>query len=162
MPYHRSVIGLRSACECEPPSFASVAPKMTTYKALGRRFERKVAAAMPYAQHGRWFHFEDVNGPGCCSPDLWFWHKSCPFVVEVKHTFILAAMTQITELYAPVMEMVYGRPVRGAVVARNLIPEALKYPLARSWSEALSLAEGGRVVVLGWLGRDKSFFALRP
>ena len=116
---HRVVKGLLEAHPClKPRGIPQNRPRGA--KAMGLRFERAVAKALPDAAHGQWFDFQDSNGPGYCQPDLFFVFPDCVVVLECKYTWVPAAQGQIFDLYAPVLGKVFGRPVGGIVVCKNL------------------------------------------
>jgi hypothetical protein len=94
--------------------------KLSGLPALGKRYENRVAKALPGAVHGPWFKYYDANGLGYCSPDFVL---SCPegiLVLECKLTWTEEALAQLRGLYIPVLEKVTGLPVVGGVVLKSL------------------------------------------
>jgi hypothetical protein len=94
-------------------------------KLKGLQYERAVAGALPADWlHGQWFKFCDEGGVGYCQPDFIRVTATMVFVLECKLTDVMEAKGQLLGLYLPVLRHVFGRPVRGIVVARTLTPES--------------------------------------
>jgi len=78
-------------------------------KAAGLRYEKALAAAIPRAEHGQWFEFTDLNGPGHCQMDLLIVGNKRVVILECKLTDVQTGRAQL------------GRPVfshRSAGLAR--------------------------------------------
>lgn len=121
-------------------------------KAEGIRYEKALARALPKANHGQWFEFEDSNGRGYCQTDLIFSWKGQIVVLEAKYTWRMAGHRQIEQLYRPILAKITGKPVLGVVVCKRLRP-AVAYPVFGDLEEALR-ASGpqGPGPVWHWLG----------
>jgi hypothetical protein len=53
-------------------------------KALGVKYEKALAGALPGWKHGQWFQFKDINGYGYCQVDLMIELEACVIVLEAK------------------------------------------------------------------------------
>lgn len=147
----RRVEGLIWARQCSKPGCI---PKSRPRgkKAAGLRYERDLAAALPGATHGQWFEFEDSAGHGWCQPDLFICGTEAIWVLEAKYTWKRGAQAQISRLYKPVLERVFGLPVRGIVVCKVLTRETPQGAICRSLEEAKARSAGPLPVVLHWIG----------
>eukprot|EP00919_Chromeraceae_sp_WS-2016_P052876 GHVR01125558.1.p1 GENE.GHVR01125558.1~~GHVR01125558.1.p1 ORF type:complete len:179 (+),score=7.23 GHVR01125558.1:131-667(+) len=123
-------------------------------KALGIAYERAAQAALPIAKPNPWFMFRDKNGLGYCSPDLVLIGSGLALVIECKLSDIPEARTQITQLYAPVLQMALGLPIRGLVVTKHI--NAASTRVVDSWENALAIMRRDLNVIptLHWLGRS--------
>lgn len=147
---YRQIIGLRSAVPCGRPA---VIPKSRPRgaKAEGLRYEKLAAKALPGANHGQWFAFEDLNGPGYCQPDL-IWNRPGEiWVADCKLTWTPYAFAQLGELYVPVLEKAYGRRVRPLIIAKHLTRETPVSSIVGSVSEAIISPHPFPVV--HWIGK---------
>lgn len=146
-------------------------PKWRGTKGQGLRFQQAAANAIrqPF-QHGqangtssgqahpvpvfpdKWFKYHDANGIGYCSPDILLLdgHQIC--IIECKLTWTPEAIGQITELYAPVVNMVYERTTTGIILARHLTPATPLDTLSTTLAQALAFARQGLIPTLHWLG----------
>jgi hypothetical protein len=122
-------------------------------KALGVKYEKALAGALPGWKHGQWFQFKDINGYGYCQVDLMIELEACVIVLEAKHTWVASGHRQITELYKPVLEKVYKKPVIGILVCKNLTGQTPQGGIVGGLGEALSRVEKIGPVVWQWLGR---------
>jgi hypothetical protein len=89
-------------------------------KGEGLRFEKALAKRLLGARHGLWFKFQDFNGIGYCSPDFIVNYEQFVLVIEAKLTDTDEGRAQIEQLYSPVLQMHYRRPIRGVLVCKNL------------------------------------------
>jgi hypothetical protein len=109
---------------------------------------------MPGCQHGQWYEFRDANGIGHCQPDVVLHSQFAVAVFEAKYTWVPEGHSQISQLYRPVLEMVYGRPVIGVVVCKVLVPGMPRaVRVTATVADAISSAFGGAPCVLHWLGK---------
>lgn len=120
---------------------------------MGLRYERVLAKALPMAKHGQWFEFEDKYGRGFCQVDLMLEMPRGILILEAKYTWVPEGHCQIEGLYSPVVEMALGKPCKGMVVCKKLIPGMPRELeiVSDLESGARALASGNRVV-LHWLG----------
>lgn len=151
MTRHRVVSGLKYATTCERPEFIPRS-RPRGVKGDGLRYERKVAKAVPGAEHSPWFMYFDHNGEGWCNPDLMLRVPQGIVVLECKLTDTWQAKAQIEELYAPVVAMATGERVFGITVARNLSPRTELRSVVGTLSSALERALAGEIPLLHWLG----------
>jgi hypothetical protein len=149
---HRVVDGLEWASPSPRPGFGP--SRARGAKALGLRYERQVARAVPGAEHGLWWQFRDRAGHGWCQTDLVVRGARRTLVLEAKLTWTWRGHTQIGQLYRPVLEAALGLPVVGVVVCRTLRPETSAVAAVRgTLREAVAAALEGRHAVWHWLGR---------
>lgn len=118
---HRVVKGLKWVQTAEGPFGRA---RARGAKAKGLQYERALARALPWAQHGPWFEYEDSKGLGLCQPDFVIEEEERVIVLEAKYTWTLQGHLQIEQLYRPVLEMLLGKPVVGIEVCKVLLPEA--------------------------------------
>lgn len=147
MRSHRTIVNLISA---EPSS--NPWPKRRRYrgtKKLGISYEKLVAKETK-GVHNQWFRFIDANGQGYCCPDVLLDLPEGLFVLECKLSDRDEAKTQLTDLYLPVVSLVYGKTAHGIVVTKHVT--AYSTNICESLSSAMSKAEGS-VPTLHWLGR---------
>lgn len=141
----RRVQGLKWAREALFPPWPKPRARANA-RGAGIRYERAIAGALPQAKHGLWLEFEDRKGHGFCQPDFILKLTHDLVVLESKLTDTPGAQDQLTQLYLPVVEMVYSSKVRGLVVAKNLTPESF----AIAPGILFALAQNSKVV--HWLG----------
>lgn len=122
-------------------------------KGAGLRYEAAVAAAIPKSVHNPWFEYHDSAGHGWCSPDVVIHFAEAIAVLECKLTDTPTAYSQLTQLYKPVLEMVYGKPVIGVIVVKHLTPETRIKSVVCGANAALGRASLGEIPILHWLGR---------
>lgn len=151
-PSHRIVSGLLFASPCERPR-AIPKGRPRGAKAAGLRYESRVAAAFPLCAHNPWFEFHDSAGHGWCSPDVVLHFDNAIVVLECKLTETQVAYSQLTQLYQPVLQRAYGKPVLGIVVCKHLTPETELKRVVTSADAALARAQFGEIPILHWLGR---------
>lgn len=119
-------------------------------KAIGLRYEKALAKALPSARHGLWFEFADANGRGFCQPDFLIELFGVPFVLETKLRDCCGGLAQIAELYQPVMSMVLGKRVCGIAIVRTLSALPPSITAHQGLREAANAALGGTPSVLLW------------
>lgn len=135
----RRVVGLQFAAPA--PASPWPVPRARGVKALGLRFERKVAKALaPAALHSQWLRFRDNNGPGYCSPDVLLACGETLWVLECKLSDWAAADAQIEHLYKPILQTLWPGPVRGMVVLKHLNPLIPQDRRVETLDEALAHA----------------------
>ena len=128
-----------------PPTRRSRGPK-----ALGLRYERQIKAALPAAEAGIWWQFQDENGPGACQTDFLLLGREFALVLEAKYTYTQDAWPQLFELYRPVVERATGRAFLGVQICKILTPEARN--VVHSLQEANRAVRFGGLVTLHWSG----------
>jgi hypothetical protein len=69
---------------------------------------------------GRWISFIDRNGPGFAQPDAFLQSPHATICFECKLTLCEAGRLQIQELYRPLLRALFGLPVVGVLMCRNL------------------------------------------
>ncbi len=82
--------------------------------------------------------------------------------MEAKYTWKRGAARQISGLYSPVLEHVYGLPVRGIVVCKVLTRETPRHAVCHSLVDAMERAAGPFPAILHWLGAGLEPFRGRP
>jgi len=133
---HRIVSGLKSAVPIDRPKCIPRS-RPRGVRSLGLRFERQLAAALPEANHGQWFEYEDDNGKGYCQTDLIISFEDHLAVLECKLSNVESAYRQLNELYLPVVRRAYGRRVAGIVVTRHVTQVKRKNDICESLKLAL-------------------------
>jgi len=99
---------------------------------------------------GRWIEYSDTGKRHFAQPDFFRVDPTRVTVFEVKLTQCPAGELQISQLYRPLLECIYQRPVIGVLVCRTLWykPQAL----ILNPEDALRIESDG-VLTLHWLGR---------
>ncbi len=147
----RQISGLIWAKSCGRPKSIPVS-RPRGRKAAGVRYERQLAAAVPQAQHGQWFEFQDRAGLGWCQADLLLKTKVGIAVLEAKYTWTPDGHKQVERLYIPVVEKVYNCPAFGMVVCRVLTSDTPRDWIRRDLATALERAACCLPTVLHWIG----------
>jgi hypothetical protein len=131
-------------------------------KALGVRYEREVAQALPVAEAGVWWEFEDQGGRGYCQTDLLVIGARSVLVLEAKYTYTVDAWRQLLGLYQPVVERALGLPVLPVQVCKVLVPQARN--VTTDLESAVELARSANWATLHWIGAkgQKLWPPLRP
>lgn len=150
----RRIVGLVWARRAERvPSFATGVRRPRGAKREGLLYERLLADALPEAEHGIWWEFQDQNGPGWCQTDLVLVGARSVLVLECKYSATDEAWGQIEHLYRPVLERALGQEVLGVQVARNLYGKPQPgIQICHTLVEAISIARNARRPLLHWKG----------
>ncbi len=125
---HRIIAGLQTASTCGKPSNIPLVSRLRGTKRLGLKYEKDFGKALAarYPRNciaGQWFRFIDANGHGYCQPDLLVKKPDEVILFECKLTDTEKGRSQLARLYFPVVQHVFGLPVRGVVVTRHLSKE---------------------------------------
>lgn len=144
---HRVIRGLKWARSGTGPELPTRRPRGA--KALGIRYERALARALPAAQHGQWWEFEDSAGHGWCQTDLIGEFGGQVVILEAKYSWVEKGHEQMEQLYAPVVEMATGRAPLMVQVCKNL-RQGVRH-VSGDLEAAIAKARSGRSV-LHWLG----------
>lgn len=89
-------------------------------RVAGLKYEEALAHALPFAEHGQWFYFRDLNGPGHCQSDFILRVLDQLVILETKLADAEAAREQLRYLYEPVIESALGQRPVGIAVLRHL------------------------------------------
>lgn len=162
MGFHRIIDSVREAVARPEGPWGGRASRPRGAKALGVRYEKALAAALPDAKRGQWWEFVDSNGPGWCQTDLMVEGERSVLVLEAKYSWVMQGHTQLELLYRPVVELALGKPLLGVVVCKSLragMPPDVR--VVGDLPSAVELARQRRRVVLHWLGSGPLFPAPR-
>lgn len=151
---HRIISGLQEAKPCARPSFAT-GRRATGTRAQGLAYERAVAKALPGAIQGPWFWFRDSGGEGWCSPDLLYVGERAVVVIECKLGDAPLGQSQVAQLYRPVMQQVYAKPVYGLVITKSLARVRDLTGIYTNLLGALRHAHKIPVPIVHWLGHSR-------
>lgn len=140
---------------CPPPPGRDGPHRRTGTKALGLAYERKVAEALTAqaptkVYRGRWFEYCDRGTVRHCQPDVMLRYGEEVLVVEVKLSDTPVAYTQLRGLYLPVAREVFGRQVRGVVVAKHVKRDSRR--TYGTIQEALAATTSDGIGLVHWLG----------
>ena len=126
-----------------PPVFGKAKGSNQASK-LGLRYENRVYRQLTKLEdrfnkitHNPWFEFEDINGPGVCSPDIVMMMGNLGIIVEVKLSWVEIALRKLNDLYVPVVSAALNARFTPLVVCRNLLPSSP--PAAYTVRDALAL-----------------------
>ena len=137
-----------------PPSFAKNSRIRGRAKKAGVQYEKAIQESLPGGwTRGQWIEFMDAAGHGYCQLDF---HHCCldgVVVLESKLSWVPEGHSQLELLYRPVVEMIWGKPMIGLVVAKRLTPEC-KAAIAQTLPSAINAAKSSRKVVLHWTGKS--------
>lgn len=126
-------------------------------KKQGVLYERALAAELGADwRHGQWFEYEDQNGHGYCQVDFLRRTSDATVVLEAKLSWLPEAHQQISHLYGPVLEWIWGVPVIGVVVAKRLVP-GMNAAIAHNLPTALEAARAVSRVALHWPGKTSLY-----
>lgn len=157
---HRIVSELFSASESiGPRSFIGKIRRPRGAKGEGVRFERAFGKSLGSALSGQWFEFFDENGKGYAQTDHLLFSTSAVYCIECKLGNIPSGRKQFSELYKPILEMVYQRPAYGIVCARYVSEDSEPKLIQHSLTAALA-ASHSRITTLQW--RERMPLALPP
>jgi hypothetical protein len=109
---------------------------------LKREFEDLVVA--------QWLEFLDENGRGFAQPDVYLVGPHSVVLFEAKLTQRDSALSQIGQLYRPLLRFIYKRPVVGVLVCKNLRKDPGRWAIY-SPAEVLDLTEE-HIYTWHWLG----------
>ena len=150
----RAIVGLHYAALClRPANIPKGRPKGA--KAAGLRYEKALAAVISRAEHGQWFEFTDLNGPGHCQMDLLIVGNKRVVILECKLTDVQTGRAQLEDLYFPIARQVWPdkRPL-GIVAARHLSKENQLELVETTLKGAILRAETQQVIpTLHWIER---------
>jgi len=151
---YRSIVGLQYAAMClRPAHIPRSRPKGA--KAAGLRYEKALSAAIPRAEHGQWFEFQDMNGPGHCQMDLIIVGSKRVVLIECKLTEVEQGQNQLRDLYFPIAEMVWpDKKPLGIVAARHLSKTPDLTLVETTLKGAMERAERQKIIpILHWMER---------
>lgn len=120
-----------------------LAAKGLTYE---RQVGKRLAKAWPNVVGHQWFRFWDREGPGFCQTDYYIVLPNQVLLIECKLTETPRGFEQIGLLYRPILSELYGLPVTGVMVCRNLVSRTSPC-LIRNVQESLR-APGGNFLCL--------------
>lgn len=151
---HRVIKGLKWVTICGTPSFAQGVRRPRGAKAKGLKYEREIAQTLGCSAGsswiaGQWFEFADANGKGYAQVDFMSIQSDAVVVLEAKLSWCPEGHTQLEQLYRPLIEMAFRKPMVGLVICKHLIPEC-KGAIASTLGSALQAARSCRNVVLHW------------
>lgn len=100
--------------------------KLKGARAKGKRYERAFNKVVKIWGEGKgeiyigaWIHFVDANGRGYAQPDQFLVLEDKIILFETKLTETDTAKEQTMELYVPLLERIFARPVVACEVFRN-------------------------------------------
>ena len=124
--YHK-VQSLHSVRLLQTSPWGGKSPKLKGCRAKGKTYERTVARLLARSLdssaelfYNQWIAFTDSTGSHYCQPDLYIVLPSYVLLLEVKLTQTESAEGQMSELYKPVLEALYSRPVVMVQICKNL------------------------------------------
>ena len=155
----RTIVDLRWARELDERPKCIPKGRPRGVKKLGVRYERAFGEAVvrrfPEAKLAQWFEFEDANGHGYCQTDVLVEFGNVVVVVECKLTHVLQGYVQLRKLYTPIVERVYGKPVKGIITVRYLTRKSDVSEIVDSFGAAI-LRSNGKIPTFHWLGEGYS------
>ena len=116
---HRVISGLTSASLGDrnlPPK------KVKGLKASGLAYERKVNKILREnysAITSQWIHFSDINGYGYAQPDAFIEKDTFVLCIEIKLKENSVGYLQMFQLYRPLLEHIYKKPVYCLQICKN-------------------------------------------
>jgi len=119
-------------------------------EAAGVRFERDVEAHLSAfgASRGVWFEYHDAQGHGFAQVDFLWRQRDYIIVGEAKLTWCTLAYMQLRKLYFPLLRTLFGLPVGGLVVCKNVTRETPRESVTSEVALALRAAQSGFIPVL--------------
>ncbi len=118
---HRIISRLESAAECDPV-FTPSKLKGSRAKGLAyqRQVEKELASLWAGVRSGQWFLFFDAFGRGHAQPDAFVVFPTHVLLFEIKLTQTHEAFLQMAQLYSPILEHVYKRPIMTVQICKIL------------------------------------------
>lgn len=149
----RRIEGLRWARKAErPPGFAGGRVRLRGWKQQGVLYEKAVAGALPEAEKGTWWEFEDQNGLGWCQTDLILVGTRSVLVLECKLSATADAWVQLEGLYQPVVRVALGLEVVGMQVAKVIRPGMVPGVVVGDLVSGMEVVRSGRRPLVHWKG----------
>lgn len=95
---------------------------MAYERKLGKKLDRLLKTGKLSGQlfYDHWFHFEDDNGEGWAQPDYFILSPHRVICFEAKLSQTPEAWRQLNDLYQPLLEFAFKRPVIAVQVCKNL------------------------------------------
>ena len=156
---HRVARNVIWARPCERPRGIPLVARARGTRAKGLAYELALARALRRAtwmepQHGQWFVYgeDDTDEHYFCQPDFICVSQSRIHVLECKLTNVEEATEQLLDLYFPVLERAYHRPVRGIIVVRSVHRAPICATVVSTLHQALVECEKS-VPVWHWMGK---------
>lgn len=151
---HYKPVGLYMAGEDPGPKcYTAKRRRPKGSKGVGVKFESELAKKLgPCARHGQWFKFLDAEGVGYAQPDFLLFAPEALYVIECKLGNIPSGRAQLTELYFPILRLVYKLPTFGIVVARHVSEDPEPKLITHSLFDAMR-ASHSRIPTLQWRER---------
>lgn len=152
----RSAEGVRAAWPMASGPFGAAPSPIrgSAAQRAGLRYERKalahLAAELPGFSASPWFQYEcdAAEGRRWCQPDGLLPDPLILFEVKIRSTS--RAWWQLSQLYRPVVEKVFGRKVEGLVMVCRSFDPAEPFPVEVRHLEALSALAGEGLAVYSW------------
>lgn len=114
----------------ERPKFIPQAKRLTGSRAKGLSYEKRAVRELkrrfpgaPLNYH-QWIEYNDGEGNhGYCEPEVYIVLKECVLLFEMKLTGGEGGRQQMEEYYAPLLRMIYQRPVRCLLICKWVTPD---------------------------------------
>lgn len=120
-------MGLKTAKMLKSSPWGKGTPKLKGARAKGKTYERTIYRLLKRAldleadlNYNPWIGFTDSTGTHYCQPDIYIVLPGYVLLLEVKLTQTENAEVQLLDLYAPLLEHIYSRPVVTVQVCKNL------------------------------------------
>ena len=138
---------LRATLIPRPASLPPQTAKKGSPRATGLAFERKMEARLrerwPALTYHQWIEWADAFGTHVCEPDAYLVLPDRVVLFEMKLTASAYGVSQMADLYAPLLSHIYGgRPVTSVLVAKSLAP-GVPGPFIDTLDEVLALPAPG-------------------
>lgn len=100
---------------------------------------------------GQWIEFHDANGPGYAQPDHFLALRSRIVLFECKLTETGRGYDQLEDLYSPLLEEIYLRPVVRILTCKNLARLDFSRWEVAGIREAVLTQETAKILTWHWL-----------
>lgn len=124
--YHK-IVNLRNVQILKNSPWAGKQPRLKGNRAKGKTYERTILRCLKRAflepdriHYNEWLGYTDASGSNFCQPDIYVVLPSYVLLLEVKLTQTEDAEIQLRDLYRPLLEALYSRPVVMVQVCKNL------------------------------------------
>lgn len=104
--------------------------------------EARLREKWPSLIYHQWIEWADATGVHRCEPDAYLVLPDRIILFEVKLTASQYGVAQACDLYAPLLHLLYGKPVVSILLAKSLAP-AIPGPFIDTLDEVLAVPAPG-------------------
>ena len=121
------IVGLLRAKILKNNPWGGKVPKLKGSRAKGKTYERTILRELKrrfsepdLIHYNEWIGYTDSTGTNFCQPDIYIELPTYLLLLEIKLTQTESAEIQLRDLYRPILEWIYKKPVVMVQVCKNL------------------------------------------